>query len=62
MIEDQQITCPYCGTLFDTEIDCSGGTQAYTEDCHVCCQPITFRIEVGPQFQLMNISVQREND
>jgi hypothetical protein len=62
MIENRQIYCPYCGTLFDTQIDCSAGTQAYTEDCHICCQPINFQIEVGPQFQLLNVTVQRENE
>lgn len=62
MIENKQISCPYCGALFDTQIDCSGGEQHYTEDCHVCCQPIVFHIEVGPQFQLTNVIVQSENE
>ncbi len=62
MIEHKQISCPYCGSLFDTQIDCSAGDQNYTEDCHVCCQPIMFYIEIGPRFQLINLTVQREND
>lgn len=62
MIEYELIHCPYCGAMFETQIDCSAGTQAYTEDCHVCCQPIIFKFEVGPQFQLMNLRVQRENE
>jgi len=62
MIENRQINCPYCGALFDTQIDCSAGEQHYTEDCHVCCQPIIFHIEVDPQFQLTNVTVQSENE
>lgn len=62
MIENRQICCPYCNALFDTQIDCSAGNQQYTEDCHVCCQPIVFQIEVGPQFQLINVAVHNENE
>ncbi len=62
MIEKKDIICPYCGTQFDTQIDCSAGEQVYTEDCYLCCQPIIFHIEVGPQFQLTNVVVKREND
>ena len=62
MIELVRIDCPWCGTAFDTKVDCSAGSQQYTEDCHVCCQPIDFQVEIGPQFQLTHISVQRENE
>jgi hypothetical protein len=62
MIEERDILCPYCGAMFETHIDCSAGTQSYTEDCQVCCQPIVFQIDVGPQFQLINLIVQRENE
>ena len=62
MIENRQITCPYCNALFDTQIDRSAGAQQYTEDCHICCQPILFNIEVGPQFQLTSVTVRNENE
>jgi transcription elongation factor Elf1 len=62
MIENRQITCPYCNALFETQIDCSAGAQQYTEDCHICCQPILFNIEVGPQFQLTSVTVRNENE
>ena len=32
--------CAYCGEWNDTDVDASGGgSQQYTEDCQVCCQP-----------------------
>ncbi|HTC52532.1 MAG TPA: CPXCG motif-containing cysteine-rich protein [Steroidobacteraceae bacterium] len=42
------VHCPYCGEPFETLIDLSGGSQAYVEDCQVCCQPIEFRVAVDP--------------
>lgn len=42
MIEPCTIHCPYCGETFDTDIDCSAGSQSYYEDCYVCCRPILF--------------------
>lgn len=62
MIEDRQISCPYCGGVFETLVDCSAGSQSYIEDCQICCQPIMFEVEVGADLQLMNLTVQREND
>jgi len=44
--EFHNISCPYCGESFETLIDLSAGSQAYIEDCQVCCQPIEFRISV----------------
>lgn len=33
--------CPFCGARLTLFIDTSSGTDhAYTEDCHVCCQPM----------------------
>jgi Cysteine-rich CPXCG len=56
------VQCPYCGETFETEIDASGGSQEYVEDCYVCCKPIVFRIEVGPNGELTSIEAEREND
>jgi hypothetical protein len=34
------VACPYCGEANEIALDPGGGaTQAYVEDCHVCCQP-----------------------
>lgn len=58
----QSVQCPYCGEMFETEIDTSGGNQEYIEDCYVCCKPIVFRIEVDVDGELTGLEVQREND
>jgi hypothetical protein len=58
----QSVQCPYCGEMFETEIDTSGGSQEYTEDCYVCCRPILFRVEVDVDGELTALEVQREND
>jgi hypothetical protein len=31
--------CPYCGEPIQLHVDVSAGSQAYIEDCQVCCQP-----------------------
>jgi hypothetical protein len=58
----QSVQCPYCGETFETEIDTSGGSQEYIEDCYVCCRPIVFRVEVDVDGELTGLEVQREND
>ena len=58
----QSVQCPYCGETFETEIDASGGSQEYVEDCYVCCRPILFHIEVGADGELTGIETEREND
>jgi hypothetical protein len=58
----QSVQCPYCGETFETEIDASGGSQEYIEDCYVCCRPILFRVEVDVDGELTGLDVQREND
>ena len=58
----QQVQCPYCGETFETEMDASGGSQEYIEDCYVCCRPILFRVEVDVHGELMTFEARREND
>jgi hypothetical protein len=37
---EAEVTCPYCGEIVTIALDPSGGvSQAYVEDCQVCCQP-----------------------
>jgi hypothetical protein len=62
MIESQVITCPYCGETFETNVDTSGGSQQYTEDCQVCCQPIVFHIKVDHEGGLSDINLRRDDD
>ena len=40
------VECPYCGEQFETSVDTSAGSARYVEDCHICCQPIDFQLEV----------------
>ncbi|KAF1057028.1 MAG: hypothetical protein GAK34_00027 [Delftia tsuruhatensis] len=60
MLENQAITCPYCGEPAEVVLDLSGGDQSYYEDCPVCCRPILFQLYTdGSQWSL---DVQREDD
>lgn len=45
MLEEQQVSCPYCGEIFTAFIDASQGNHHYVEDCFVCCRPIEFNVE-----------------
>ena len=53
------VQCPYCGEPFETLIDLSAGSANYIEDCQVCCQPIEFKVEVGPTGTLESLGVGR---
>jgi hypothetical protein len=56
------VDCPYCGEQFETEVDCSSGSQDYIEDCQVCCRPIEFHLEVGPDGELASLTTRRDDD
>jgi transcription elongation factor Elf1 len=60
--QEHTVTCPYCGELFTTIIDCSAGTQLYVEDCRICCQPIVFQVMVDSEGSLIDVLTEREND
>ena len=45
-LTEHAIQCPYCGEEITVLIDCSVSSQAYIEDCQVCCQPINFSVTV----------------
>jgi len=45
-LQFQHVSCPYCGESFETGIDASAGSQAYIEDCQICCRPIEFSLEL----------------
>lgn len=55
-----RVTCPYCGEPLELLVDLSAGTQAYVEDCAVCCRPIECRLTAqGGDWQL---EVHRDDD
>jgi hypothetical protein len=62
MLVIKRVRCPYCGETFETHIDTSAGSQEYIEDCYVCCRPITFRGIVGPDGNLIECQVYRDDD
>jgi hypothetical protein len=62
MLEWIIVSCPYCGETFETAVDCSAGEQQeYIEDCQVCCQPILFMVNVGPDGKLLAFETREEN-
>ena len=46
MLEAVTLHCPYCGEASESSVDCSAGSQAYVEDCAVCCRPIEVQVRV----------------
>ncbi len=61
-MQDVRAECPYCGESFDAFVDCTAGSQAYIEDCAVCCRPIEFDLQVGPGGGLLRLSLRRDDD
>ena len=60
MIEDHAAQCPYCGEPIVLELDLSAGSQVYTEDCAVCCQPLRVALQVAADGGYL-VDVSREN-
>lgn len=48
-LESVVVQCPYCGESMELDIDCAAGTQQYTEDCPVCCKPVTVSVRVDEE-------------
>ena len=61
MIDDHATQCPYCGKPIVLELDLSAGSQVYTEDGMVCCQPIRVALRVAPDGSYL-VDINREND
>ncbi|HCD36219.1 CPXCG motif-containing cysteine-rich protein [Chlorobium phaeovibrioides] len=47
MLETVSVPCPFCGEPMDLEIDCGAGSQEYTEDCPVCCKPVSVSVRIS---------------
>jgi hypothetical protein len=56
------VDCPYCGETFETDLEAEEGETSFTEDCHVCCQPILMRARVGFDGELLGFEAVRENE
>ena len=35
--------CPHCGSEISMLLEPESGSHAYTEDCEVCCRPLSIR-------------------
>lgn len=46
LVPERRIDCPYCGEPVTILVDTSAGSQAYVEDCEVCCQPMNIAVVV----------------
>ena len=62
MLDPVVVSCPYCGEAFETEIDTSGGSQRYIEDCHVCCRPIEFVVGIDADGGIVGMETRRDDD
>lgn len=61
MLESIVMQCPYCGESFHSGVDASAGDQDYTEDCAVCCRPISVCVRVQGDSELQ-VTTRREQD
>lgn len=61
MLDEAEVTCPYCWETIVLEVDLSAGSQTYTEDCSVCCQPMLVRLSVDEELRF-EVAVESEND
>ncbi len=44
LLTEKSVHCPFCDARLTLLIDESVGSQIYTEDCHVCCQPMEVHV------------------
>lgn len=61
-LEPRPVQCPYCWEEIELLLDASAGSQTYTEDCHVCCQPILVHLMVDEDTGRVEVDVQPENE
>ena len=60
MNESIGIPCPYCGETLYLEPEPQDSTVEYIEDCHICCNPIVFKIRYSSEGS--QIEARKEND
>ncbi|MDO3383189.1 CPXCG motif-containing cysteine-rich protein [Gilvimarinus algae] len=58
-LAEKSIHCPFCDARLTLLIDESVGAQRYTEDCHVCCQPMDVIITEDMDGEL-SVTVEQE--
>ncbi len=45
MLEEAEVTCPYCWESISLTVDLSEDEQSYIEDCPVCCHPMQVSVQ-----------------
>lgn len=60
-LEEQLISCPYCGEQIEVLIDQQEVGHEYVEDCQVCCKPIIVSVTSDFTGNLF-VSVRDENE
>ncbi|MEI8187006.1 MAG: CPXCG motif-containing cysteine-rich protein [Chlorobiaceae bacterium] len=46
ILETISLQCPYCNEAMELQINCAEGNQELTEECPVCCKPVTIAITI----------------
>ena len=62
MLEAITLHCPYCGESFETSVDCSAGSQAYVENCAICCRPIEVHVRVDDAGELADVRTSTDRE
>lgn len=47
LLQENTISCPYCGEMITILVDGSIEEQQYVEDCQVCCRPMNICVTVS---------------
>lgn len=61
LLQENTISCPYCGEMITILVDGSVEKQQYVEDCQVCCRPIDIQVSVSANGSCQ-IEARDEND
>ncbi|HET7797995.1 CPXCG motif-containing cysteine-rich protein [Nevskia sp.] len=61
-LTEAEVTCPACWEIIELTIDLSAGSQTYSEDCSVCCRPMTVRVWVSDDGDEHTVDVEAENE
>jgi hypothetical protein len=60
-LQEQTVSCPYCGEGISVLLNPEDVGVAYIEDCQVCCRPIDFLVSESEQ-GVLEARVQSELD
>lgn len=61
MLEEVEVQCPFCGETTELSVDLTVPEQRYTEDCQVCCHPMSVRVSVAADASTADVTVERES-